>query len=352
MKKRFIMIFAVMAMLLCLPIIANAETGSKYGDYLYYEVNSDNTGITITDCDEAATEIVIPNIIDELPVTSICDSAFEKCNSLKNIVIPDSVTSIGRSAFSGCSGLEDMTIGKNFAEDGNFPILIKLIDAKENLSIQVHPDGNYALQHKGTNAKTEMWYILDCDDGASIYYGFKRDITKQQYETAIKNNTITDILNKVFVHKGDVFFIPAGTVHAIGMGILICEVQQNSNTTFRVYDYDRRDKSGNTRSLHIKEALEASNLQATQYTNSVSNEDDVILSQCEYFTVRRIRIHDYAKFNINKESFHSLIVTVGCGAIEMNGEKLLFNKGDSIFIPAQNSEYAVFGKCEIILSHI
>lgn len=120
MKKRFIMLFAVMAMLLCLPIIANAETGSKYGDYLYYEVNGDNTGITITDCDKAATEIVIPNVIDELPVTSLYDSAFEDCSSLTNIVIPDSVTSIGYNTFSGCSGLEDMTIPDSVTSIGRY----------------------------------------------------------------------------------------------------------------------------------------------------------------------------------------------------------------------------------------
>lgn len=119
----------------------------------------------------------------------------------------------------------------------DFPILIKFIDAKKNLSVQVHPDDEYATCHDGANAKTEMWYILDCNVGAYLYYGFKKDITKQEYQDAIRSNTITDVLNKVPVHKGDVFFIPAGTVHAIGAGILICEIQQNSNTTYRVYDY-------------------------------------------------------------------------------------------------------------------
>lgn len=108
--------------------------------------------------------------------------------------------------------------------------------------MQVHPDDSYALEHEGEYGKTEMWYILDCEENASLYYGFKKDVTKEEYKNAIENNTLTDILNKIPVHKGDVFFIPAGTVHAIGAGILICEIQQNSNTTYRVYDYNRRDK--------------------------------------------------------------------------------------------------------------
>ncbi len=142
----------------------------------------------------------------------------------------------------------------------DFPILIKFIDAKKNLSVQVHPDDEYATCHDGANAKTEMWYILDCNVGAYLYYGFKKDITKQEYQDAIRSNTITDVLNKVPVHKGDVFFIPAGNCTCDRSGNFICEIQQNSNTTYRVYDYDRRDKDGNKRELHIREALESSNL--------------------------------------------------------------------------------------------
>ena len=234
----------------------------------------------------------------------------------------------------------------------DFPILIKFIDAKKNLSVQVHPDDEYATCHDGANAKTEMWYILDCNVGAYLYYGFKKDITKQEYQDAIRSNTITDVLNKVPVHKGDVFFIPAGTVHAIGAGILICEIQQNSNTTYRVYDYDRRDKDGNKRELHIREALESSNLKKSTYSNSVLDGDDIILTQCDYFTVRRLKVQNRVQLRIDKTSFHSLIITDGSGELYMGGEILKLNKGDSIFIPAQNNEYTVSGPCEIILSFL
>ena len=150
------------------------------------------------------------------------------------------------------NAIGNSALGTNAKNFDYFPILIKLIDARSALSVQVHPDDSYALEHEGEYGKTEMWYILDCEENASLYYGFKKDVTKEEYKNAIENNTLTDILNKIPVHKGDVFFIPAGTVHAIGAGILICEIQQNSNTTYRVYDYNRRDKKGNTRPLHVE----------------------------------------------------------------------------------------------------
>ena len=133
-------------------------------------------------------------------------------------------------------------LGMNTESFENFPILIKFIDAKEALSIQVHPNDEYSIKNNGEYGKTEMWYILDCEKDSYLYYGFKKEITKEEFRKSIEDNTLLDYLNKVKVNKGDAFFIEAGTVHAIGKGIVICEVQQNSNTTYRVYDYDRTDK--------------------------------------------------------------------------------------------------------------
>ena len=127
-------------------------------------------------------------------------------------------------------------LGTNCDKYENFPILIKLIDAKDNLSVQVHPDDEYALRVEGEYGKTEAWYIMDCDDDAEIIYGFKSDITKEEFRKSIEENTLTDYVNRVKVKKGDIFFIEAGTLHAICKGILLAEVQQNSNTTYRVYD--------------------------------------------------------------------------------------------------------------------
>ncbi len=243
-------------------------------------------------------------------------------------------------------------LGENAKKFDYFPILIKLIDAKDNLSVQVHPDDTYALENEGEYGKTEMWYILDCEEGACLYYGFSKDITKEEYRDAIKNNTLTDILNKVAVHKGDVFFIPSGTVHAIGAGIIICEIQQNSNTTYRVYDYNRRDKNGNTRPLHIEKALEVSNLKKSPDLPSISNDSDVLLARCNYFTVRKILVENGTKLKIDVSSFQSLIITDGSGELLINSETYTLNKGDSVFIPAQNNEYEIKGCCEAILSYV
>ena len=239
-------------------------------------------------------------------------------------------------------------LGKNAQRFEYFPILIKFIDAKTNLSVQVHPSDSYALENEGEYGKTEMWYVLDATPDAFLYYGFKKDITKNEYKDAIQNNTLCDILNRVEVKKGDVFFIPAGTVHAIGGGCLICEIQQNSNTTYRVYDYNRRDKDGNMRPLHIDKALEVSCLSESPKLTPTRDDDDVTLAECEYFTVRRLKIKDEKKLCITDKSFHSLIVTNGSGSI---GD-MSFTKGDSIFIPACESEYTLSGDCEIILSYI
>lgn len=243
-------------------------------------------------------------------------------------------------------------LGSNAKRFDYFPILIKLIDAKDNLSVQVHPDDAYALKNEGEYGKTEMWYVIDCEDGAALYYGFKRDITKEEYKTAIENNTLTDILNRVPVHKGDVFFIPSGTVHAIGAGIMICEIQQNSNTTYRVYDYGRRDKNGNTRPLHIEKALEVSSLKKSPELPKLTDETDILLAKCDYFTVRKLTVNSNFILTLDNSSFRSIIVTEGEGVLVMNGETVELNKGDSIFIPAQDGEAAIEGDCELILSYI
>jgi len=243
-------------------------------------------------------------------------------------------------------------LGTNAEKFEYFPILIKFIDAQGSLSVQVHPDDEYALANEGEYGKTEMWYILDCEEGATLYYGFAKDVTKQEYEEAIRNNTLTEILNAVPVHKGDVFFIEAGTVHAIGEGIIICEIQQNSNTTYRVYDYNRKDKDGNTRPLHIEKAVEVSNLKKSPELKAIANDKDVVLAQCKYFTVRRLKVAGSMGIDIDKSSFHSLIVAEGSGEVMLNGEKTQINKGDSVFVPAQNGKYTVDGQCEIILSYV
>ena len=231
-----------------------------------------------------------------------------------------------------------------------FPLLIKLIDAKGDLSVQVHPSDEYALAHEGEYGKTEMWYILDCEEGAALYYGFAQDTTRGEYETAIKEGRLTDILNRVPVKRGDVFFIPSGTVHAIGAGILICEIQQNSNTTYRVYDYNRRDKDGNLRPLHIEKALAVSDLRKSPALPEIPDGEDVLLAECGYFEVRRLRFDGEGAVTATAESFTALTVTEGEGILVCDDGGLDFAKGDTLFVPAQEKSFAVKGNCEMILS--
>ncbi len=245
-------------------------------------------------------------------------------------------------------------LGTNGEDFEYFPILIKLIDAKDSLSIQVHPNDEYALKVEGEYGKTEMWYVADCDEGAYLYYGFNRDISEEELKARIENNTILEVLNKVSVKKGDVFFIKSGTVHAICAGILICEIQQNSNTTYRVYDYDRRDKNGNPRELHIEKAIEVSDRTKAPEISGGERLDDgtMLLAQCEYFTVLKAEITGEKGFATDETSFNSVMVLEGSGEIIENGEGLEFTKGDSIFIPAGAGKYIVKGNCEIIISKI
>ena len=241
-------------------------------------------------------------------------------------------------------------LGSDSAKYDYFPLLIKLIDAKGDLSVQVHPSDAYALEHEGEYGKTEMWYVLDCDEGAALYYGFTRDVTREEYETAIREGRLTEILNRVDVKRGDVFFIPSGTVHAIGAGILICEIQQNSNTTYRVYDYNRRDKNGNLRPLHVEKALAVSVLKRSPDLPEIPDGADVLLAECGYFEVRRLRFVGEGTVTASGESFTALTVTEGEGTLVYDGGELDFAKGDTLFVPAQETSFAVKGNCEMILS--
>lgn len=244
-------------------------------------------------------------------------------------------------------------IGENAMKFDFFPILIKFIDAKDNLSVQVHPNDEYALANEGEYGKTEMWYILECDEGACLYYGLNREISREEFAERIKNNTLVEVLNKVPVKKGDVFFIEAGTIHAINKGILLCEIQQNSNTTYRVYDYDRRDKDGNARELHIDKAIAVSTLRpAPKRDSAVSDKPVNMLASCKYFTVEQAKITSSLTLDIDTNCFRSLIITDGDGMLEMNGETMPLSKGDSIFIPAQNGSYTISGNLEVIISRV
>lgn len=231
-----------------------------------------------------------------------------------------------------------------------FPLLIKLIDARDNLSVQVHPNDAYALKNEGEYGKTEMWYIVGCEQDAALYYGFSQDVDKDTFVNAIRENTLTDLLNCVPVHKGDVFFIPAGTVHAIGKGIVICEIQQNSNTTYRIYDYGRVGADGKPRALHIEKASEVSTLQKLPLP--VQNHNSELLESCDYFTVKKYVIDNQRILPVHTDTFQSITIVEGDGTLSMHDCTLTLQTGDTVFIPAQDGEYAIAGKCTAIAAMI
>lgn len=240
-----------------------------------------------------------------------------------------------------------------------FPVLIKLIDAKLPLSVQVHPDDSYAEKREGGLGKTEMWLILEREEGAFLYYGFKKEYTKEEVRAAIEGQYLTDYLEKVPVEKGDVFFIPAGTIHAIGAGIVIAEIQENSNLTYRVYDYGRKDKNGKERELHIAKALDVMYCKPAGRGKAVDEEirgGCRRLASCPYFTVDRAFLREGEKLikSVGKESFLSAILLNGQGKVqeEAGGRELSAEKGNSFFIPAGSGDVSFFGDGEWLFTYL
>ena len=240
-----------------------------------------------------------------------------------------------------------------------FPILIKFIDASNPLSVQVHPFDDYAYVNENEFGKNEMWYVMDARPGAFLYCGFSKDISRQELERRIGDGTIEEVLNKVPVQTGDVVFIPAGTVHAIGAGILICEIQQNSNSTYRVYDYNRRDAEGNLRPLHIKKALDVistAKYEAGSYGLMEPETSGTTVSQrlclCKYFECTRYCLKDEVTLYLDDASFVSLVFLSGQAKIRCQEEIMDAAAGDSFFVSAGRKVLHVEGACEFIATNI
>ena len=255
------------------------------------------------------------------------------------------------------AGQDKSVLGTNAASFPYFPLLIKLIDAKGDLSVQVHPDNDYAMRVEGEYGKTEMWYIVDCEPGASLLYGFKEKTSKEEFERRIADNTLLEVCNRVPVKKGDVFFIDSGTLHAIGKGILICEIQQNSNTTYRIYDYGRVGKDGKPRELHVKKAIDVTKLEPpTKPTTALAKIDIIpgldmkLLAECEYFTAYHATLKGEASLKAGSESFQTFTVLSGSLKLTSGDTVLDFYKGESVFIPAGLGIYTLTGEATFILS--
>lgn len=249
-------------------------------------------------------------------------------------------------------------LGKNCEKFEEFPILIKLIDALDNLSVQVHPDDEYALRVEGEYGKTEAWYIVDCDQGAEIIYGFKKDITKEEFRKSIEDNTLLDYVNRVKVKKGEIYFIEAGTLHAICKGILLAEVQQNSNTTYRVYDYGRL-QNGKPRELHVDKAIDVTSTKALDCSGTPVGERiekdgyyETLLTECDLFKVKRLEIEEKAVLNADESSFVSLVCLEGNGVVMHEDTCVTLYKGESLFVPASFGEFEILGNLTVIESRV
>lgn len=253
-------------------------------------------------------------------------------------------------------------LGTHPETEGELPILIKFIDAKQDLSVQVHPDDAYAFAHEnGQNGKTELWYVLDASKDAKLIYGFSHDIRSDVLRNSLYRGDIEKYLQKVPIHKDDVFFVEPGTVHAIGAGSLIAEIQESSNLTYRMYDYKRIDKDGNERALHIEKAMDVVNKkgsaaprQQIRVLNYVPGSATEFLYRCKYFQVERMlinteRCRDLVSFQTDSTSFQVLLCISGCGVfLEQSQNALHFFRGDCIFVPANSEPIKLHGKAQFL----
>ena len=259
-------------------------------------------------------------------------------------VRPDGMNVIENGEFAGMTLGEYIeksgwsVVGENYDGD-RFPLLIKFIDARDRLSIQVHPSDDYALKNENEYGKTEMWYIVEADEGAELVFGLSKDYTPEAFDRAVAEGSVEALLNRVKVHAGEVYFIPSGLVHAIGAGILICEIQQNSNVTYRVYDYNRPGKDGKPRELHVAKAREVivnytgDEIEALRFSKAAERTPG-LLASCDKFTVNKYELSGEKSLEVGTSSFVSLTFTDGEGRIVCGGEEYRFVKGDTYYLPA------------------
>ena len=240
------------------------------------------------------------------------------------------------------------TWGKRAQGFDFFPVLTKFIDAKEKLSVQVHPDDSYALANEGQYGKSEMWYVVDADEGAGLYMGLSERTPLDKLRDKIADGTVEELLSFKQVKSGDVFFIPAGTIHAIGGGVLIYEIQQNSTLTYRLYDYMRRDKDGNLRELHVEKALKVLNPDVYSYTTeNVSTDCGKLIGKCEYFETKEYTLRENAaSLTVDDGSFLMITAVKGRGVLSFTDEngkecELSLDLGDTYFAPAATVPFDV-----------
>ncbi len=277
---------------------------------------------------------------------NIAESWEISCNS-------SGLTTVSNGIFRGKTLQEIVNLSKlDFLGKNNavFPIIVKFIDAQKDLSIQVHPSEHTADASRRESAKSEFWYVIDCDEDSYIYYGFKKNISEKEFINRVKTKSICDILNKINIKKGEAYYIPAGTIHSLGKGSLVAEIQQNSNTTFRIYDYDRFDCNGKLRDLHIERAVKVLNFKRTD--EDLRLKKNFSSFECEYFKVKKIKIRTDMVFNKSIDTFDVLQFISGEGDIVYNNIYYNANLGDTFFIPANIKSYYVKGQCDLLITQV
>ncbi len=272
------------------------------------------------------------------------------------------VSIISNGEFAGKSLLEIINafpievlgtkVYQNFGKQ--FPLLFKYLDAREDLSIQVHPNDQLAKERHNSFGKTEMWYVIQADENSSLIVGFKEDSNAKEYVDNLKNKTLLSILDTVKVQVGDVFFLDTGTVHAIGAGLLIAEIQQTSDITYRLYDFDRVDAQGKTRELHIEMALEAIHYNKIEAQKTYSKKENTsnTMVDCNYFTTNFIPLQDQMTIQKEGTSFTVYMCTEGDFSIHLNEAIYTYKKGDTILIPAAISNYTINGNASLLEIYI
>jgi mannose-6-phosphate isomerase len=235
-----------------------------------------------------------------------------------------------------------------------FPLLFKYLDAREDLSIQVHPNDELAKKRHNSFGKTEMWYVMQADKDARLIVGFKENSSKEEYVLHLENKTLLNILDTKKVQKGDVFFLNTGTVHAIGAGTVIAEIQQTSDITYRLYDFDRKDANGNLRELHIDLALDAINYDVVDAERKYTKKDNVSneVATCQYFTTNFIPLDGAIKVKSNKETFKVYMCVEGEFTLNLEDTEYSYTTGDTILIPALTPHFELLGTASILEIYI
>mgnify|MGYP002380823734 FL=1 len=297
--------------------------GTKLKDYLNKPISSEITG-------ESWELSTVPESI------SVVNNGELKGKNLNELIDLYPKEILGKEVFN--------QFGKQF------PLLFKYLDAKTDLSIQLHPNDELAKARHNSFGKTEMWYVMQADENARLIVGFKENSSKEAYLQKLESNDILSLLNEIPVKKGDVFLLETGTIHAIGAGIVIAEIQQTSDITYRIYDWDRVDANGNKRELHTELAIDAINYKTTaakkEYTATENKSTSIV--DCPYFKTNIIPLNGEISINKNDDSFMVLMCTEGSFEMHLNDEKYMYQTGDTVLIPAVLTSFMLRGKTTLL----